>query len=147
MRRLIFPLFALLFTFTSSIQAQSWSTNFDAAKTQASAEKKNILLVFQGSDWCVPCIKLHKEVWDTSDFEQFSKAHLVPVKVDFPRRKKNALSTEQKALNESLAEAYNPQGVFPFVVITDASGKVLGETGYKNIGVTAYLDHLNSLMQ
>ncbi|MBT8218307.1 MAG: thioredoxin family protein [Bacteroidia bacterium] len=147
MLKFILPLFVLLCTLNNSLQAQSWSTDFEAAKAQASEEKKAILLVFQGSDWCVPCIKLHKEVWETPDFEQFSKAHLVPVKVDFPQRKKNALSTEQIAHNESLAENYNPQGVFPFVVITNASGKVLGETGYKNINVTAYLDHLNSFIQ
>ena len=147
MFRMTIPLFALFFTLTTPLHSQGWLTDFEAAKAQASTEKKAILLVFQGSDWCVPCIKLHKEVWDTSDFEKYSESHLVPVKVDFPRRKKNALSADQVARNESLAEAYNPQGVFPFVVITDASGKVLGETGYKNIGVAAYLDHLNSFIQ
>lgn len=136
-----------IFLIAHSASAQDWLTDIDSAKSLATEEDKAVLLVFQGSDWCGPCIKLHKEVWETSAFARFSEEHLIPVKVDFPRRKKNALSPEQVAHNESLAETYNPNGIFPFVVLIDASGNLLGETGYKNIELDAYLDHLNSFIQ
>ncbi|HYK47976.1 MAG TPA: thioredoxin family protein, partial [Parafilimonas sp.] len=41
--------------------ATSWQTDFETAKTQARSENKLILLNFSGSDWCGPCIRLHKE--------------------------------------------------------------------------------------
>ena len=42
---------------------QNWLTNFDEAKAKATNEHKNILLVFSGTDWCAPCIKLDKFIW------------------------------------------------------------------------------------
>ena len=42
--------------------AQNWQTTFDNAKTVAEKENKNILLVFSGSDWCGPCMKLDNVV-------------------------------------------------------------------------------------
>lgn len=147
MRRFIYPVIALLFLITNSLTAQTWHTDLATAQSQAEEEHKSVMLVFQGSDWCGPCIKLHKEVWESDAFEEFSKEHLIPVKVDFPKRKQNALLPEQVAHNEALAELYNPSGIFPLVVIVDVEGTVLGKTGYKNIGTTAYLNHLNSFLQ
>ena len=144
MPRIIFSSILLLFVLSTSLTAQTWVTDFGSAKKQATEENKYVLMVFQGSDWCVPCIKLHREVWETPEFEAFAEEHLVTVQVDFPRRKKNELTPEQVAHNERLAENYNRSGVFPFVVITDPDGNVLGETGYKNLEITAYLDHLKT---
>ena len=36
-----------------------------ASITKAQKQNKKIILVFQGSDWCGPCIKLSKEIWST----------------------------------------------------------------------------------
>ncbi|MNL16868.1 hypothetical protein D3C87_1379260 [compost metagenome] len=47
------------------------------------------------------------------------------VRADFPRLKKNRLSVEQTRLNEALAERYNPEGKFPYTVLTDENGKVI----------------------
>lgn len=55
-------LFVLLLV-NSLLIAQNWQTNFEEAKVLAQKENKNIVLVFSGSDWCAPCMKLEKNIW------------------------------------------------------------------------------------
>lgn len=137
-------LIALTLVVTISSYAQDWQTDFAAAKEIASKENKPIILVFQGSDWCAPCIKLDREVWSTDVFKEYAANHYVMLQADFPRKKKNALSEKQTAANAKLAETYNKNGIFPFVVVLDANGKVLGETSYKKTTPEAYIKELNA---
>ena len=139
-------LFTLLFTFIgfSSLFAQDWQTNLATAKEIAKKEKKPIVLVFQGSDWCGPCIKLDRDVWSTEEFKKYSKEHFVMLKADFPKRSKNALSKEQQERNNALAEKYNKNGYFPFVVVLNAKGEVKGTTGYKKMEAVQFEKLLSS---
>lgn len=105
--------------------SNEWLTDFQAAQQLAQKEHKQILISFSGSDWCGPCIKMKQEVYGSAAFDSLAKQSLVLVRADFPRSKKNQLSNEQVKLNEALAEKYNPQGKFPFTVLTDENGKVL----------------------
>lgn len=91
------------------------------------------MLVFKGSDWCAPCIKLDKEILKTETFSQYASENLVLLEADFPRKKANRLSAEQQEKNGFLAEKYNRNGYFPFVVILDQNGKVLGQSGYEKM--------------
>ena len=140
----VIAIIILLVTSISTIHAQEWQTDFKLAKEIASKEKKPIILVFQGSDWCAPCIKLDHQIWSTTVFKKYAKDHYVMLQADFPKRKKNALSDSQTAANAKLAETYNKNGVFPFVVVLNANGKVLGETGYKKITPENYIAELNT---
>ncbi|PQJ73146.1 thioredoxin family protein [Polaribacter butkevichii] len=140
----VIAIIILLVTSISTIHAQEWQTDFKLAKEIASKEKKPIILVFQGSDWCAPCIKLDHQIWGTTVFKKYAKDHYVMLQADFPKRKKNALSDSQTAANAKLAETYNKNGVFPFVVVLNANGKVLGETGYKKITPENYIAELNT---
>jgi thioredoxin-related protein len=90
-----------------------WLTNFEKAKTEAQASHKQILLNFSGSDWCGPCIKLNREVFQNKTFSDYAEGKLVLVNADFPRQKKNKLSKEQTKMNETLADQYNKAGTFP----------------------------------
>ncbi len=127
----------------SSITAQDWNTDFTTAKKLAKTNDLPIVLVFQGSDWCAPCIKLDREVWSTDEFKAYAKEHFVMLQADFPRRKKNALPEEQLNKNKALAENYNRQGIFPFVVVMNANGEVYGETSYKKLTPKEYIQELN----
>ncbi len=130
-----------------SIQAQDWQTDWQTAKSLAQKENRPIILVFSGSDWCAPCIKLDKKIWQSEDFKAYAKDHYVMLKADFPRRKKNRLPEAQQAKNEKLAEIYNPNGNFPLVVVLNAKGKVLGTTGYKRrLTPNDYIKLLNSFL-
>ena len=102
-----------------------WETDFNKAKHQAQNEHKYILLNFSGSDWCGPCIKMHKEIFESEVFDQYAKSNLILVNADFPRLKKNQLSKEQQYKNDQLAEMYNKEGKFPFTLLLTADGKVL----------------------
>ncbi|MGY0036464.1 thioredoxin family protein [Pedobacter sp. NJ-S-72] len=96
-----------------------WMGNFTEAQQQAKATHQQILINFSGSDWCGPCIRLRKEILESEVFETYGKAHLVLVRADFPRQKKNQLSSGQTKLNEALAEKYNPDGKFPYTLLLD----------------------------
>jgi len=103
----------------------TWSGDFSAAQQQARQEHKLIIINFSGSDWCGPCIRLRKEILESGTFEGYAAEHLVLVRADFPRQKKNQLSKEQVKLNEALADKYNPDGKFPYTLVVDENGKVL----------------------
>jgi len=143
MKKHILTLVVILFFFNGLI-GQEWQTNLDEAKEIASIESKPIILVFQGSDWCAPCIKLDREIWSTDTFKKYSSENYVMIQADFPKRKKNALSEAQTTANAKLAEAYNKNGIFPFVVVLDSKGKVLGETSYKKTTPENYIKELNT---
>jgi thioredoxin-related protein len=103
----------------------TWLGDFNEAKTEAAAQHKLILVNFSGSDWCGPCIRLRKEILESAAFEAYSSDHLVLVRADFPRQKKNQLSKGQVALNDALADKYNADGKFPYTLLIDENGKVL----------------------
>lgn len=125
--------------------AQEWVYDIQQAKQMASSENKSIVLVFAGSDWCAPCIKLEKKIWEDTQFQQLSKNTFVMLKADFPRRKKNRLSKDQQKHNDQLAAQYNQHGNFPLVVVLDAKGHVKGKVGYENISPVEYYQKLTSL--
>lgn len=116
-------LFVLLLPFLSS--EPNWQNDFETAKAEAKKENKAIILNFSGSDWCGPCIKMTRDIFEKEAFIHFANNHLVLVRADFPRSKKNQLDPKQVKHNEALAEKYNPQGKFPLTLLLDASGKVL----------------------
>lgn len=128
-----------------SVFAQEWLTKMDEAKSKATETNQNILLVFSGSDWCVPCMKLEKSIWKSEEFKTFSDDHFVLLRADFLKQKKNRLSEEQQAHNEQLAEKYNPNGFFPLVLVLNNEGEVLGQTGYKNVSPSEYIKQLVEL--
>ncbi|NQT65825.1 MAG: FAD:protein FMN transferase [FCB group bacterium] len=134
----------LLFASFVVSNAQEWQLDFDVAKKTAQEQNKNILIVFQGSDWCVPCMKLEKSIWDSDEFKKYAQENLVLLKADFPKKRKNKLSKEQQEKNDKLFEKYNTLGGVPFVVILDKTGKQLGTNGYKDISPTEYIEEIKA---
>ena len=102
-----------------------WNGNLNTTLKQAKTSDKNVLINFSGSDWCGPCIRLKKEIFESEAFTDYASDNLLLVRADFPRQKKNKPGAEQVKLNESLAERYNPQGKFPFTLLVDQNGKIL----------------------
>jgi thioredoxin-related protein len=125
-------LLILLFTFINT--GNTWENDFITAKVKATESHKNILINFSGSDWCGPCIRTHKEIFEKDAFVKYATDHLVLLKADFPRLKKNQLSAEQLKKNNDLAIKYNPDGDFPLTVLIDEQGKVIKEwKGFPNV--------------
>ncbi|WP_179316905.1 thioredoxin family protein [Winogradskyella undariae] len=138
--------FVVMLICVSPLVAQEWHTDIAIAKEIAEKESKPIILVFQGSDWCAPCIKLNREIWSTDVFKKYAHENYVMLQADFPRRKKNTLPDAQTKSNAKLAETYNKNGIFPFVVVLDSNGKVLGETGYKKTTPKNYIKEINTFI-
>ncbi|WP_026710779.1 thioredoxin family protein [Flavobacterium filum] len=136
-------LFVLLLV-NSLLIAQNWQTNFEEAKVLDQKENKNIVLVFSGSDWCAPCMKLEKNIWMSQEFQTESQNNWITYKADFPKKKANQLPTELTEQNKKLAEKYNKEGSFPLVVLLTPSGKVLGMFGFKNISPSDYIALIHS---
>jgi thioredoxin-related protein len=83
----------LMVVFAVGIHAQS----LESAKKQASQNKELILLNFSGSDWCIPCIKLHKNIIETDEFKKLETENVaVYINADFPRNKESAFSGTEK---------------------------------------------------
>ncbi|MFK5981884.1 MAG: thioredoxin family protein [Flavobacteriaceae bacterium] len=143
MKKIIF--ISLLLFSSLNLIAQNWLTDFSEAKQIATSENKTIILVFQGSDWCAPCIKLDREIWSSEEFKTYAEEHYVMLRADFPRRKKNSLSKEQQSKNNVLAEKYNKNGYFPLVVILDNKGNRKGELGYEKSTPSDFINKINKL--
>ncbi len=113
----------LLALLSIGMQAQNRLEN---AKKQAAESNALIMLNFSGSDWCIPCIKLHKNIIETEDFKKMeTEKVIIYINADFPRNKKNQLPLDLKKENALLADQYNSKGIFPYTIVLDSGGKVL----------------------
>ena len=119
----------------------NWEKDFTQAVQKAKDEHKYIVLNFSGSDWCIPCIRMHKEIFESQEFGDYAADHLVLVNADFPRLKKNQLSKEQVKSNDKLADYYNPEGTFPLTLLLDKDGKVVKKwEGYPDMNAADFVN-------
>jgi protein disulfide-isomerase len=128
---------ALLMLGCLRASAGEWLTDYNAALAQAKSSHKNVLLDFTGSDWCPWCIKMDKDVLNTTQFKDFADKNLVLTLVDFPQTKQ--LPQKEQDQNSQLQSQYAVQG-FPTFILVDKDGKVLGQqVGYLEGGPTAFI--------
>lgn len=123
---------------------EGWTHDFEAAKKQAAAEKKDLLLDFTGSDWCMPCGMLEKEVFSQEAFKTAAKEKFVLVELDFPKdpSKQPAEIVKQ---NNDLQAKYLPSG-YPTVILCSSDGKpYAAKSGYVEGGPAKFLELLESL--
>jgi thioredoxin-related protein len=131
----------------SSIFFTGWETDFEFAKQKAHQEHKYILLNFSGSDWCGPCIRMKKEIFESVEFKNYSDSNLVLINADFPRAKKNQLERLQQSKNDKLAEKYNPGGSFPFTILMNEDGKVLNNwEGLPGKGAIDFIKQIKGIL-
>lgn len=129
---------------TLFLSAQQHTKTFKEALLTAKETNKKVLLVFAGSDWCAPCMKLEKNILHTPEFKDLADEKFVLYKADFPMRKKNKLPESKQKENGALAEKYKQNGIFPLVVVLTNEGKELGRMSYKNIAPVTYFNKLTS---
>jgi thiol:disulfide interchange protein len=143
---LIVASLALVAMYNHAVAADSgakWLDDYFAAKAEAKAKGLPILADFTGSDWCGWCKKLDAEVFSQPAFIQYSTNFVLFV-ADFPKNKKQ--SDKLKEQNSGLSELFSVSG-FPTVLLLDANGKVLAQTGYQPGGAEAYVKHLKELLE
>ena len=131
-----------IFSFAQTADLK-WETDFPTAEKMSQQTGKPILILFSGSDWCKPCIKLKHYILETPVFEEYSQRFIL-YNADFPYKTK-----QQDALvkqNEQLAEQYNPEGKFPKVVYLSADHKVLGSTGFIDCSPNEYIKKIEEII-
>ncbi len=115
-----FMLFCLLINFAVFSQDNStklnWLTNVEKAKKISKKDKKPILVYFNGSDWCAPCIKLKEDFFWSDEFIEKSE-NLVLVMIDKPRRI-DIISEKQMIYNNEIIAQYNKGKKFPNIDLT-----------------------------
>ena len=128
---------------TLTYASDGWLTDYEQAKKMSAEKGVPILADFSGSDWCMWCVRLDKEVFNQSEFKEYAKKNLVLLMVDFPQRKK--LPDQVTKQNRELAQKYEIRG-FPTVLLLDKNGKQIGKTGYRQGGPQGYIKHLSELI-
>jgi protein disulfide-isomerase len=121
-----------------------WNANGEAVLKEAAELNLPILLLFTGSDWCPPCMRLEREVFEKEPFKEFANEHLVLQIADFPRRRQ--LSQSQQRANRALAEKHGIRG-YPTMVLLDSKGERIAQFGYGGQSSEAFVKmlkgHLN----
>lgn len=137
---------AIIFAFMLS--SNPWLGDFNKATVEAAKEHKLILINFSGSDWCGPCIRLKKEIFDAQAFTDYASKKLVLVNADFPRQSKNQLDAAQQKRNEALADKYNSNGTFPLTLLVDDNGKILKKwEGFPDESPTKFVSEINDIVK
>jgi thiamine biosynthesis lipoprotein len=132
---------ALLIFLTASAYSNSgYAQVYDSAEKAFKLSADSglpVLLVFSGSDWCGPCIRFEKKILSDAVFQDFAKLNLIILNADFPQRK--SLSAAIKSQNDNLAEKYNPNGVFPTIMLIYPGGKDPFNLSYNNQTSSAFI--------
>ncbi len=129
---------------TEDSENLNWLTNLEKAQENAKEKGLSIFVDFTGSDWCGWCFKLRDDIFSQEEFIQYATENLILVKLDFPR---NIPQTDEiKTYNNNLARKYGIKG-FPTILLLNAEGQVIAQTGYQYGGAAKYVEHLQELLE
>jgi len=138
--------FAILSIFLCTL-TQAHAQVYDCADEAfqiARDSNKTVLLVFAGSDWCPGCIRFEKKILSERYFQDFVGGHLVVLKADFPQRK--TLTAAIKKQNAMLAEKYNPDGLFPYLLLVSPDQIVIASLQYNNQSPAEFIDEIKGYL-
>ena len=123
-----------------------WTTDLAAAREQAAAEGKDVLMLFTGSDWCHFCKLLEKEVFAQAPASRLTD-EVVPVALDFMPDGTPTDAAHGPAHAAALQTA-DIDG-FPTIVLTDPAGTEFArmnyEQRYASGGAAAFIADVKAL--
>ncbi len=144
MKKIIYTLLFVCLAHLVNAEEIKWQTNLIEAAQQSIKTKKPLMLFFTGSDWCGWCHRLQGEVFNTPEFLEWQNKNVIPVEVDFPRKK--VLPAEIQEQNSQLQQLLPVPG-YPtiwFVQPELKDGKLnlgqLGSQGYVAGGPSAWIN-------
>jgi thioredoxin-related protein len=122
-----------------------WTMDVDAAKALAQKKKLPILLNFSGSDWCGWCKLMERSVFSEKDWQDYAKANVVMVVIDFPKNK-DIVPAKYVERNKKLKAKYEVSGFPTFVVLDDDGETELGRLGAgRDMTPTIFIAQLKKL--
>lgn len=123
-----------------------WTMDFEAARKVAKEKKLPIFINFTGSDWCVWCKHMEKEIFSKQDWKDYAKDSLLMVWVDFPKNKKLVPQKYQKR-NQQLAQFFEVTAYPSYIVLDDDGTTQLGEMeAEQQITVPSFINKLNAVL-
>ncbi len=113
------------------------------AQDKATKDKKNIMILFSGLQWCGPCKKFDKDVVKNKTFKNYAQKNLVFVEIDLKQNGNVEINIDKKKdskisrlnmgklkdFRKELAEKFQVKGV-PTAIILNNKGDVL----FKHVG-------------
>ncbi|MGB0839069.1 MAG: thioredoxin family protein [Chitinophagales bacterium] len=126
--------------------SEIWHTDFVIAQQEAQITNKPIVMVFSGSDWCMPCILLKAQILDTNPFVEYALENYVLMNVDFPRETLTHGVFSDAQIE--LIKKYNPTRGVPTVLVVHPNGRILGQVKHqRNITPQEYIWQINSFVR
>jgi len=141
----MFRYLLLLLLFTPVYAKAQVLKNPDEAFTLAQSSGREVMLIFSGSDWCIPCIQFNKTILNDSTFRHFAQDKLVLLEADFPQRKK--IPAPLKTQYESLAAAFNPNGAFPQIVLLTPAKKMLAQVAFTHQTAADFVSEVRQMLK
>ncbi len=122
-----------------------WTMDLKAAREYAKKHNLPIMLNFTGSDWCVWCKLMEKQVFSKQKFYDFAKGKIVLVWIDFPRNK-DLVPEKYAERNKKIANLYGVRGL-PTYVILDSKGNEIARLGAsRDITVDKFINQLKEVL-
>ncbi len=111
--------------------------------TKESVNTKYKLVFFEGSDWCVNCIRFDRNVLSDPYFKYFLEKQDIEIeRIDFPQRKKQDEAT--KTYNASIAEKFDFQGIFPTIILVENTTGEIIPLNYHDQGIDDFIAQIKS---
>ncbi len=129
MRYLLSMAIVGLFSITYGQQI-NYIENWQQASETAKVENKNILIVLTASEWCRPCIKMKRKVFENKEFTDYVYENLVVFLIELRSGEKTKSSRAKAHIsyNDSvyqmyrkLAAKYNAHRL-PSLILVDSKG-------------------------
>ncbi len=123
-----------------------WHVEYEKAQAEAAQLDKDLLIVFGGSDWCVPCHHLKTRILSRPEFVEHAGKRFVLLDIDDLRR--TPLPEGRKERYHKLQERYGIEA-FPTVVLATPEGLAYAQTAYRPSiqDPTAYWNDLQPLYE
>jgi protein disulfide-isomerase len=117
-----------------------WQDEKQAFKL-AKEQDKPLLMLFTGSDWCVGCRLMKRDIFDNPEFKAYASNELILLKVDFPRQVE--LGEAVKEQNDALKNRWKIEE-FPTILLLNAKGKLIERLSYSDLGAKEYVEFLKT---
>lgn len=122
-----------------------WLQNLEVAQRRALELKRDIFLVFAGSDWSNQTHVMAEAIFSQPRFRSFAEQRFVLMVVDLPRTEAGINQLENINQNRALSLQFGIRSV-PTVLLLDAGGTPYAADGFFGDGLDKYIQHI-TLMQ